>query len=55
MFLGSLILLVGILMLLDRMHIIDFEFGTYILPVALIALGISWIFKGRRGGGFHVG
>jgi len=48
LFVGVILLLIGILMLLDRMGIIHGEVGDYILPIALIAFGISFIFKNRR-------
>ncbi|MCK4572884.1 MAG: hypothetical protein KAU36_00870 [candidate division Zixibacteria bacterium] len=54
MFMGFLFLLFGILLLLDRWHVIHFELGEYILPVALIALGISWLFNSKRNRDIHV-
>lgn len=48
MFIGVTLLLIGILMLLDKMGIIHGEVGDYIFPVAVIAIGISFIFKNRR-------
>jgi hypothetical protein len=48
---GIFLLLLGVLMFLDGMGLIYVEVGDYILPIALIALGISFIaghFKKRR-------
>ena len=43
MMIGVFLLLVGTLMFLDNMGIIHYRFGDYVLPVALIALGISFM------------
>lgn len=48
MFIGVLLLLVGLFMLLERAGFIHIQFGDYLLPVALIALGISFVFERRR-------
>ncbi len=48
MFIGFLILLIGILMLLDRLGVIHGDFWDYFWPGALIALGISMVLKDRR-------
>ena len=41
MMIGVFLLLVGILLFLDNLGFIHFRFGDYILPLALIALGVS--------------
>ena len=41
MLIGVFLLLVGILMFLDNLGYINFRFGDYILPIVLIALGVS--------------
>ena len=43
MFLGILLLLIGALMFLDKLALIDIRIGEYILPIVLVALGISFI------------
>jgi hypothetical protein len=48
MFIGFLILLIGVLMLLDQLGIIHGNFWSYFWPGALIALGISLIVKNRN-------
>ncbi len=48
MFWGFLLLLLGALMLLDKLNIIYGNFWEYFWPVALIALGASMIFKDRK-------
>lgn len=45
MFIGLLLLLLGALMLLERMGIIYGDVWDYFLPLALVALGASMIFK----------
>ena len=45
MFIGALLLLIGILMVLERMDIIHGSVWGYLVPVALIALGLDFIFK----------
>ncbi len=48
MFVGILLLLLGAMMLLDRLGIIYGDFWDYFWPAALIALGIHMIIKERR-------
>ncbi|MFQ5452910.1 MAG: LiaI-LiaF-like domain-containing protein [Candidatus Zixiibacteriota bacterium] len=48
MFVGILLLLIGMLMLLERLGLIYGGLGEYILPVALVALGASMVFKSNR-------
>jgi hypothetical protein len=48
MFIGFLILLLGVLMLLDQFGIIHGHFWDYFWPVALIALGASMVLKHRK-------
>lgn len=48
MFVGVLLLVLGILMILDRMNIIYGDVWDYFLPVAIIALGASMIFNSKR-------
>ncbi len=47
-FVGMFLLLVGIFMLLERAGFIPIHAGSYLLPVALIALGISLVFDRKR-------
>ena len=44
MFVGVLILLMGVVMLLNQMGIIRGDFTDFIVPIALVALGASMIF-----------
>jgi len=46
MLIGIFLILFGALMLLDRLNLIDIRVGEYLLPVILIALGASMVFKG---------
>ena len=48
MFLGFLLLVFGILMLLDRMGIIYGDVWDYFWPIAVVAFGLSLIFKSRK-------
>ncbi len=48
MFLGILLLLLGILMLLEEAGLISGDAWDYMLPVGLIALGVSMVFKDRK-------
>ena len=48
MFVGILILLIGIFMLLERMGIIYGDLGDYFLAIALIALGASMAFDKKK-------
>ncbi len=48
MFFGSLLIILGILMLLDRMGIIHGDLWNYFWPILVIALGVSIIFKDRK-------
>lgn len=48
MIIGIFLLLLGVLMLLDKLGIIDYRFGDYILPIALIAIGASIISGNRK-------
>lgn len=45
MFIGILLLLLGVLMLLSKLDIIRGDFWAYFWPIALIALGISIVVK----------
>jgi len=45
MFLGILLLLLGVLMLLSKMGVISADFWGYVWPAAIIALGLSMVFK----------
>ena len=47
MFLGLIVILVGLVLLLERLEIIEGGFSTY-WPVLLIALGASMIFDRLR-------
>lgn len=45
MFIGVILVAMGSLMILDKMGIIYGSFWDYLWPVALIALGVDFIFK----------
>ncbi len=47
MFVGILLLLVGALMLLERLDVISGSIADYLLPIAVIALGGSMVFRRR--------
>ena len=49
MFVGSLLLVLGVLMLLQQMDIIHGGIWEYFWPVAVIALGVSMLFRSRSG------
>ncbi|MEW5994155.1 MAG: DUF5668 domain-containing protein [Candidatus Zixiibacteriota bacterium] len=48
MFVGILLVLLGGLMLLEKMDVISGSIWDYFLPIALVALGASMIFSRRR-------
>ncbi len=49
MFVGILLLAIGVLMVLEKMHIIMHgSVWDYLVPVALIALGIDFLFKHKK-------
>ena len=48
MFIGVLLLVMGVLALLVKAEVIQGSFWDYIWPVALIALGIDFLFKHSR-------
>ncbi|HOP06164.1 MAG TPA: DUF5668 domain-containing protein [candidate division Zixibacteria bacterium] len=48
MFWGLLLVLLGILMLLDQFNIIRGDMWDYFWPLAIIALGISMVFKNKK-------
>ncbi len=50
MFLGVLLLLLGVLLLLERLGVIPGGSWNYFWPVVIIAVGVSLIFKSRRHG-----
>jgi hypothetical protein len=45
MFVGILLLLIGVLMLLSHLNIIHGSFWGYAWPAIIIALGLSLVFK----------
>ena len=47
MFLGVVVILIGVILLLERLNIIEGGFSTY-WPVLLIALGASMIYDRLR-------
>ena len=47
MFLGLVVILIGVILLLERLNIIEGGFSTY-WPVLLIALGASMIYDRLR-------
>lgn len=48
MFIGMLLVLMGVLMFLEKMGIIYGSSWDYFVPAAIIALGLSMIFERRR-------
>jgi membrane-bound ClpP family serine protease len=48
MLIGLLLIIFGVLMLLDRMGIIYGDIWDYFWPLAVIAFGLSIIFKEKR-------
>ncbi len=49
MFVGFLIILIGVLMLCEHLGILPGDVWDYFVPMALIALGISMIFRDKNG------
>jgi len=45
MLVGIFLILLGSLMLLDRMGIIDIHMGDYVIPIVFIAIGASMVVK----------
>lgn len=50
MFVGIFLLLMGVLMILDNLGVIYIRISEYIVPLALIALGVSFIADRRKKG-----
>ena len=48
MFIGVILVAMGILIILDKLGIIYGSFWDFLWPVALIALGADFIFKNSR-------
>jgi len=48
MFVGILLLILGVLMILDRLGLIYGSFWEFFWPSAVIALGVHLIFKHKR-------
>ncbi len=48
MFFGVLLLLLGILMLLDRIGVISGPVWDYFWPLALVALGVAMIVRSKH-------
>ncbi len=48
MFVGFMLLIIGILMVLSRADIIPGDAWDYILPIALIAFGAKMIFDNKK-------
>ena len=48
MFIGIILVAMGVLMIPDKMGIIYGSFWDYLWPVALIALGVDFIFKNSK-------
>ncbi len=48
MFLGVMVLLMGVVMLMEQLGIIRGDFGDFIVPIALVALGASMIFDKKK-------
>ena len=51
MFIGALLLVLGVLMLLQRLGIIHGGVWDYFWPVAVIALGVSMLYRSRGSSG----
>ena len=49
MFIGILFVAFGVLLLLQELGIIYGSIWNYLWPIALIAMGVDFIFKDRRG------
>lgn len=48
MFIGFVLILAGILLLLNHLHIIPGDFWDYIWSILLVALGLDMVFKRRK-------
>ncbi len=48
MFVGFMLLVIGVLMVLSRADVIPGDAWDYILPIALIAFGASMIFDHKK-------
>ncbi len=48
MFIGILLLILGVLMFLERTGVISGSFGDYIIPAALVALGLSMVLDHKK-------
>ncbi len=48
MFLGVLLLLMGFVMLLEKLGFIYGDFSDFIVPIGLVALGASMIFDKKN-------
>ena len=49
MFIGFLILLLGVILLLTQLDVIRGGVWDYFWPVAIIALGVSLLYRSRSG------
>ncbi len=48
MFVGIMLLLMGVLMLLEKMGFIYGSVWNYFVPIAIIAVGLSFIFNSKK-------
>lgn len=48
MFIGMLLLILGVLMLLDKLGVIYGDVWDYFIPASIIAVGFSIIFNHRK-------
>ncbi len=48
MFIGMLLILIGVVMFLDHLGYLPGDVWDYILPLALVALGASMVFKNKK-------
>ena len=48
MFWGASLIIIGVMILLDRLGIVDLSFSEYFVPMILIAFGVSMIGKRLR-------
>lgn len=50
MFIGTIIVLMGVLFLLQNLHIITGDFWEVIWPLFIVAAGLSMIFRHKKEG-----
>ena len=50
MFFGVLLIILGALMLLDRLGVITGDLGDFFWPVVVLAIGVSMVIKNKKDG-----